>query len=437
MKMFLFKSLLALNALAGADLFVNAAPTPDSAITEPILPKQDPWYSAPDNFESAKPGQILRKRVAPGNLTQATGNCSATHNILYRTTDSLGKPSWAVTTLFIPQRRSPCSIQPKSAGALMSYQIPYDSANLNDSPSYALYSGTTGDISEALGKGWYVNVPDYEGPLASFTAGHMSGYATLDSIRAVKDASFGIATDARSALWGYSGGALASEWAAELQPTYAPELKFSGAALGGLTPNITSVLYAVNAQLDTFLVAEGILGLTSQHPAAEAVMLSKLKVSGPFNKTGFLQTRNMTSRQAVYAYAGVDMAQFFNGGLSLLDDPAVVEAINTDGVMGFNSVPKMPILAYKAIADEVSPVADTDALVAKYCNKGATILYERNTVGGHVAEATNGEPAVNEFLDSVLAGTFSMTGCEIRNVTITLSTTPLRRRWSPHRSGRV
>lgn len=435
--MFLFKTLLALNALVGAGLSANAAPTPESSPTAPIPPKQDPWYSAPENFESAKPGQILRKRVAPGNLTQITGNCSAAHNILYRTTDSLGKPTWAVTTLFIPQRRSPCSIQPKSAGALLSYQTAYDSANLNDSPSYALYNGVNGDISEALGKGWYVNVPDYEGPLASFTAGHMSGYATLDSVRAVRDASLGIATDARYAMWGYSGGALASEWAAELQPSYAPELSFSGAALGGLTPNITSVLYAVNAQLETFLVAEGILGLTTQHPAAEEVMLSKLKVSGPFNKTGFLQTRNMTTRQAVFVYAGVDMAQFFNGGLALLDDPAVVEATNTDGVMGFNSVPKMPIFAHKAIADEVSPVADTDALVAKYCNKGATILYERNTVGGHVAEATNGEPAVNKFLDSVLAGSFSMKGCEIRNVTVTLSTNPLRRRWSPHWTGHV
>lgn len=64
-----------------------------------------------------------------------------------------------------------------------------------------------------------MNVPDYEGPLASFTAGVLSGHSTIDSIRAAFNAKhiLGLEQDARYAMWGYSGGALASEWAAELQ----------------------------------------------------------------------------------------------------------------------------------------------------------------------------------------------------------------------------
>lgn len=75
------------------------------------------------------------------------------------------------------------------------------------------------DISTGLANGWFVNVPDYEGPLASFTAGVLSGHSTIDSIRAVFNAKhiLKIDKDARFAMWGYSGGALASEWAAELQ----------------------------------------------------------------------------------------------------------------------------------------------------------------------------------------------------------------------------
>ena len=76
----------------------------------------------------------------------------------------------------------------------------------------------------------------------------MSGYATLDGIRATFNASdlYGMSSNSTYAMWGYSGGALASEWAAELQVQYAPEMRFSGAALGGLTPNITSVLWTIN-----------------------------------------------------------------------------------------------------------------------------------------------------------------------------------------------
>lgn len=262
----------------------------------PIPPLQDPWYTAPDGFESAKPGDVLRIREAPGNLTSLASNCSAAYNILYRTTNSQYKPDWAVTTVFVPVTESP---------ALLSYQIPYDSAWLDASPSYALYSSdgvrSLVDISTGLSSGWFVNVPDYEGPLASFTAGVQSGHATIDSIRAAFNANetLGLDANARYAMWGYSGGALASEWAAELAVQYAPEvgfpvldpylfkdtvsnellnlsqsfltrdptrfqwnfglrddfgslivclhqMNFSGAAVGGLTPNVTSVLYLIN-----------------------------------------------------------------------------------------------------------------------------------------------------------------------------------------------
>lgn len=221
--------------------------------TAPIPPTQDPFYSEPEPFfKELAPGTVIRLRAAPGNLTTLVANCTAAYNILYRTTDSRYAPSWAVTTVFVSARPVP---------ALLSYQIPYDSASLNASPSYALYStdsaSSVADISTALSLGWLVSVPDYEGPLASFTAGVQSGHATIDSVRAVLSVHGslnltgpGNGNDSLNyAMWGYSGGALASEWAAELAVQYAPELNFSGAALGGLTPNVTSVLLAINGTI--------------------------------------------------------------------------------------------------------------------------------------------------------------------------------------------
>lgn len=176
-------------------------------------------------------------------LTHALEQCSAAYQLLYRTTGSQNNATFAVTTVLVPSS--------KPANALLSYQIPYDSAYINSSPSYTLYSGVYQDIRAALGKGYFVTVPDYEGPLASFTAGHMSGHATLDAVRATLDAAdlYGLPGDPLCAMWGYSGGALATEWAAELQPMYAPDLSFAGAAMGGLTPNVTSVLLSVNKEV--------------------------------------------------------------------------------------------------------------------------------------------------------------------------------------------
>ena len=224
---------------ASVPLVERASASSSNSTQAPKPPSQDPWYTAPSGFEHKAPGAVLRIRAAPGNLTAISSNCSASYNVLYRTTNSQYKPAWAVTTVFVP-------VDPKPA--LLSYQFPYDSADVDASPSYAMYSGVGTDVNSSLSKGWFVTVPDYEGPLGSFTAGVMSGHATLDAVRAtlvLKDDIL-LPNNTLYAMWGYSGGALASEWAAELQVQYAPEMNFSGAALGGLTPNISSVLTTIN-----------------------------------------------------------------------------------------------------------------------------------------------------------------------------------------------
>lgn len=395
----------------------------------PLPPSQDPFYTGPTNFQSAAPGALLRVREAPGNLTSVIQNCSTAYNILYRTTNSQYQPTWAVTTLFVPllqpNSTSVATNSSNPGGALLSYQIPYDSADVDASPSYALYSGGEPDISAALGRGWFVSVPDYEGPLASFTAGVQSGHATLDSIRAVLLSGFGLSSNARYAMWGYSGGALASEWAAELQVQYAPELNFSGAAVGGLTPNVTSVMNKVNGTASAGLIPSGILGLSSQYPAAYDFLVQQLKTSGQFNKTGFLGAKNMSLDETIQYFADQDIFEYFMDGSSAFQEPVVQKVINSDGLMGYHGIPQMPIFAYKAIQDEVSNIGDTDALVEKYCAVGASILYQRNSVGGHGAEFVNGDARAFEWLSSALNGTLQQTGCLIQNVTVNITSIPV------------
>lgn len=100
--------------------------------------------------------------------------------------------------------------------------------------------------------------------------------------------------------------------------------------------------------------------------------------------------------------------------------------------MGLHGVPQMPVYAYKAINDQISVIADTDALIASFCEQGANILYQRNTVGTHGSEEINGDPAATAFLDAVLTGTYAesyaTTGCTVENVTVGTQGGVLRRR---------
>lgn len=370
----------------------------DTTITSPIPPTQDPFYSPTEHYKSANPGTVLRIRKAPGNLTSLLGaNCSAAYNIVYRTTNSHYKADWAVTTVFAP--RNPIA-------ALLSYQVPYDSAFLDASPSYALY-GSGGaswlaDISTGLARGWFVSVPDYEGPLASFNAGVQSGHATIDSIRAALGAGdeVGLDPDAPAALWGYSGGALASEWAAELQVQYAPGLNLRGAALGGVTPNITSILLYINGGISAGLIPPAILGLTTQHPELDKLVRSRLKTEGPYNATGFLAALNFTSDESIIYYAYQDIGDYFQNGLLDLLGPVARKVMTVDGMMGYHGVPKIHLYVYQAINDEIVPINTTDTLVDRYCG-GKSAARVGYRVWNHPAGGRDGTHISNDA-DSTL-----------------------------------
>ena len=151
------------------------------------VPTQDPWYSPPSDWESKSPGTMLSVRYS-SYRNISIGACIDTFQVLYRTTDTNNNASWAVTAVFIPEGHAECSAAhpEKCSHGVVTYKVPYDSADPDATPSYLLqYGEPYGEIYELLKRGWFVNTPDYEGPLASYCAGVQAGHATLDSIRAI------------------------------------------------------------------------------------------------------------------------------------------------------------------------------------------------------------------------------------------------------------
>lgn len=167
-------------------------------------PSTDPFYTPSDsNWRTTDPGTILAHRLVPRPLKNVT--YQSAYQLLYRTTDSLGEPIPAVTTVIRPRGDV-------NTSRLLSYQIIYDTAEVDCSPSYVLQQGGLNAFDNGftygLSAGVMVNSPDYEGPKAAFTAGKVAGQATLDSIRAALASKeiTGVEQDATVAMWGYSGG---------------------------------------------------------------------------------------------------------------------------------------------------------------------------------------------------------------------------------------
>lgn len=269
-----------------------------------------------------------------------------------------------------------------------------------------------------------MNVPDHEGPLAAFASGITEGHAVLDSIRAVLSSNLGLETEARIALWGYSGGSLASEWALEFQEQYAPELKIGGAALGGLVVNATNSFELARSTIWGSLSIAGIVGVLTPYPESYAYLVSQLKTSGPYNKTGFLAIKEMSFSQGHNTFLNANIWDYFVNGSVIMENPLIEKVFQRNTVMTYHGVPQAPLFIYMAIKDELTLVTDTDAYVERNCRLGTNILYQRNTAGAHLDEITNGNPRSFAWLESVLDGTYAekyqAEGCKIEEVTVAI-----------------
>ncbi|QIX00100.1 hypothetical protein AMS68_005617 [Peltaster fructicola] len=398
--------------LLSCSITAIAAPVPavERATSNTIvLPSQDSFYQPPTGYESASLGAILAKRQipVPGAIDSlAPGKTQSVWQVLYRSSDDNGQPLAVVTTIFVPTGGDP--------NKFFTQSIAYDSSDVDCSPSYTLQSpSTTGPdsivIALALSSGWYVQSPDFESYKAAFTNGIISGQTMLDSLRAAKQSgSFtGLSANPRIGMNGGSGGALAIEWALELQPTYAKDITISGATLGSLTPNIANVMHTVNKGPAAGLIPSAITGLAQASPQLQTYLNTNLISSTAAN---FESANTRCINQNQDYYNGKDITAYFKNP-NFLDDQVVHDLVQKVGIMGTHGTPSGPVYVYKGANDEVSPVADTDTLVDEFCNAGASVTYVRNALTEHVTESVLGIPGAYAWLDDRLNGVPAQQGC--------------------------
>ena len=238
----------------------------------PLLPADDPFYDPPAGFEHSRPGTVLRSRdVELAFLGLIPQRFTATQ-LLYRTTDMHGNPEATVTTVVVPAERAPEAVTP-----VVSYQCAIDAVTSRCFPSYALRrrAVATGAIAQfeflliaaALAEGWAVSVPDHEGLKGMWGAPYEPGYHVLDGLRAALNTKrLGLSPSAPIGLWGYSGGGLASAWAAEMSGYYAPDLNIVGAVLGSPVGDLGHTFRRLNGTYMSGLPALVVAALADIYP---------------------------------------------------------------------------------------------------------------------------------------------------------------------------
>ncbi|BBX36945.1 lipase [Mycolicibacterium mageritense DSM 44476 = CIP 104973] len=350
----------------------------------PRLPSEDPFYLPPAGFQHASPGTVLRSRDVELAFVGLIPQRLHATQLLYRSTDRNGAPEAAATTVIMPP-------DPKPNCPIVSYQCAIDAISSRCFPSYALrrHAKATGSlaqlelllVSAALAKGWAVSVPDHEGVNGMWGAPYEPGYHVLDGLRAALNSEhLALSPTAPIGLWGYSGGGLASAWAAEMSGSYAPELNIVGAVLGSPVGDLGHTFRRLNGTMFSGLPALVVAALADIYPGLNRIVEEHATAKG---RKLLDRLHRMSTVEAVLRLVGTDMADLIDMPLEqILETPEVTHVFD-DIKLGV-AIPAPPVLIVQAVYDEIISVDDIDALVDTYAAGGADVTYHRDLFTEHL-----------------------------------------------------
>ncbi|RQV11413.1 triacylglycerol lipase [Burkholderia cenocepacia] len=379
-------------AAAAAVSTTLAVKAPPASAAAPAV--SDPFYTYTGTtpLASVPPGTVIKTRNVTYHVAGIPTAVTA-QQLLYRTSNALNQPVVNVTSV-IPS--------PVSNGHAISYQSAYDSLNPYDEPSQViagdrdvtkvinvgtlLYSAESIPLSTLLLLGYNIIVPDTEGQTADFAAGPEYGMTTLDSIRAALNTpSTGLSPSSKVAMIGYSGGAIATNWAAQLAPSYAPDVnrQLVGAAEGGVLVDPAHNLRYVDGSIVWGGVAAAALaGLSRGYGFDLTPYLSE---------TGVAVFKDIQSQSLAYIlpkYTGLRWGTLFKPQYAndINSIPVYVTYANKVNA-GLAASPTIPMFIGQGTAgaldgtfssqvgDGVMLAYDVRALAQKFCASGTAVTY--------------------------------------------------------------
>ncbi|MGH8780280.1 lipase family protein [Paraburkholderia sp.] len=422
--------LLVAAAIAMTTSLAIAAPASSAAATT----SSDPFYiyTGSTPLSSIPLGTVLKTRNVTYHLAGIPTPVIA-QQLLYRTNNAQNQPVVNVTSVIQ---------SPASNGQAISYQSAYDSLNPFDEPSRVIagdrditkiinlgtfiYSAESVPLALLVSLGYNIIVPDTEGQTADFPVGPEEGMTTLDSIRAVLNTpGTGLNPSSKVALIGYSGGAIGTDWAAQLAPTYAPDVnkQLVGAAEGGVLVDPIHNLSYVNGSLVWGGVAPAaISGLTKAYGIDPTPYLTSQGVSV------FNDIQDQSLAYILPKYLGLQWGTLFKPQYAsdLNSVPALVDAMNKvdAGLVGSPTIPMYISQGTLGIlngtvspqtGDGVMLAGDVRALAQKFCASGIPVQYNE-TPTEHAATAAVWAVGMLPWLYDRFAGKDAPSNCWLTNL---------------------
>ena len=233
------------------------------------------FYTPPDPLGAGAPGELLRAEPMDAYLVPGVRLRARAWRVLYRSTGATGEATAVSGTVLVPTGGSlPLSRKGRRVRPLIAYASGTHGIGDAAAPSRLLTRGLDWEatmIAGLLARSWAVAISDYQGLGTpgdhTYMVGRALGPNVLDAMRAARHlVPSELPAEGPAALIGYSEGGAAAAWAAQLQPTYAPEIPLAGAAVGAAAGDLESASSNIDGTFFSFFIAYGGIGYAAAYP---------------------------------------------------------------------------------------------------------------------------------------------------------------------------
>ena len=391
------RSLMASLAAGLVAAIPAVAAAPAQALTAPA---GNAFYVPPSPLPAGSPGDIIWSRSSASPVASANA-----WQVLYLSTTALGQPTAVSGTVIVPTSPYP------GTRPLVAYAAGTQGWGDQCAPSQEIAAGNFDEefaVNNLLNKGWAVVLTDYPGLGTpgdeTYNAGIPEGYAVLDSLRAALNLpAAGLSTAAPLGIEGYSQGGGAADWAAQLQPSYAPGLHLSGVAAGGTPANLQAVAANINGTAWTAFLLGTAIGFNAAYPD-----LNLKQYLTPAGQAAWNQLDSQCQVDALLTFAGKRIEDYTIGGTNPINTPAVQAALNQNDLGAIR--PAAPLLQYHGLGDEIIPWNVEAALHGRYCAAGVKTQLN-GYVADHVLTQVVAQTDVVNWLAARLAGSPAPSNC--------------------------
>ncbi|MFG2132815.1 lipase family protein [Streptomyces sp. NPDC048751] len=379
---------------AVACVCVSATPSGAATDAEPVVSRGvtiPAFYTPPAQLPTAN-GTLIRKEPLPLGLSlpglDGRPLPGTATRLMYKSTDSGGR-AVAVTGAYIEP-----SADWKGDGPRPLVAVASGTMGQGDqcAPSFALehpltLNGETASIGyenlaiyRLLATGAAVVVTDYVGlgatdRLHTYVNRLDQGHAVLDAVRAARALpATSLTSDSRVAVYGYSQGGGASASAAELQPTYAPDVVLAGTYSGAPPADLTSVMKGIDGSALAGALGWSINGFAQAYPDMRSVVEANINAAG---RKALADISTMCVGDAVFGYGFTNSTAWTASGKSVAEiiaaEPRAQAVLDQQRIGTLK--PAGPVRLATGIEDDIVPHAQARQLAVDWCRKGGNVTY--------------------------------------------------------------